>query len=389
MRHLPVLGILFGASGLLLQAQTGGPAPAGTVSYVEGAATLAGQPLTQQGAGTAVIAPGQQFATERGKVEVLLTPGVFLRLDEHSAARLVQFDPAHVEVALERGSAEIEVGQTRDHAALLIDQGSAQTHLQKVGVYEFGADPASVRVLDGKAGVLLGAGKTVEVKQGHLLDLASDMKTTKFNRDEFSDPLTDWGEMRSAYLNDERDARLDDFDAGQGSYGGGVGSVPLGYGLGFGGYDAFSGFGPSLYSPYGFGGLGFGPYSGIYGGYPLGFGYGPGFGFGPGFGYGAGFGYGSGFYGGGPGYYGGLAGYGGRRGFAPPIRRAPGTGFNNTGTGRPGVGPIHPGGGIHRAPAGSVRPAPTNGGFHPAPMGGGGMRGGAPTAAGGGGIRRR
>src|SRR3569833_4600137 len=50
----------------------------GTLNYVEGRVTLDGRPVA---AGTSVLVqPGQTLATADGFVEVLLTPGAFLRV---------------------------------------------------------------------------------------------------------------------------------------------------------------------------------------------------------------------------------------------------------------------------------------------------------------------
>ena len=66
-------------------AQNTNNARPGTINYVEGQATLNDQTLTSQSVGHSEIAPGQTVATQNGKVEVLLTPGVFLRLGDDSA----------------------------------------------------------------------------------------------------------------------------------------------------------------------------------------------------------------------------------------------------------------------------------------------------------------
>src|SRR6516162_5828324 len=78
------------------------PVP-GTVNYVEGQVSLNGQALQAQSAGSpagSVVEPGQTLTTTNGKVEVLLTPGVFLRLGDNSQARMLTNGLADVEVAL-------------------------------------------------------------------------------------------------------------------------------------------------------------------------------------------------------------------------------------------------------------------------------------------------
>src|SRR5579871_5683067 len=55
-----------------------------TVNYIEGQATIGAQALTEQSVGSAKLAAGQSVSTENGRVEILLTPGIFFRLDNHS-----------------------------------------------------------------------------------------------------------------------------------------------------------------------------------------------------------------------------------------------------------------------------------------------------------------
>ena len=65
------------------------PARPGTVNYIEGSALLAGQPITQKSVGTLALDPGQVLSTEQGHAEILLTPGIYLRLDDDSSVRMI------------------------------------------------------------------------------------------------------------------------------------------------------------------------------------------------------------------------------------------------------------------------------------------------------------
>ena len=61
------------------------PAPAetarpGTVNYTEGTTSLDGKALTRQSAPNQAMNPGDVLTTGSGKAEVLLTPGIFLRV---------------------------------------------------------------------------------------------------------------------------------------------------------------------------------------------------------------------------------------------------------------------------------------------------------------------
>src|ERR1700687_5007356 len=79
----------------------------GTVNYVEGAVYLNGSQLNAKDAGNATLQPGQEITTGNGKAEILLTPGVFLRLDDNSAVKMVSPDLTLTEVELEKGRAGV------------------------------------------------------------------------------------------------------------------------------------------------------------------------------------------------------------------------------------------------------------------------------------------
>src|SRR6266576_2023976 len=63
------------------------PAP-GVVNYIEGTASIDGQPITSKDIGQVEVRQNQTLATGQGKVEMLLTPGVLLRLGPNSQVRM-------------------------------------------------------------------------------------------------------------------------------------------------------------------------------------------------------------------------------------------------------------------------------------------------------------
>jgi hypothetical protein len=76
---------LFVPAGIAQNTNTARP---GTINYVEGQATINGQMLTAKSVGSAEVAQGQTVSTTNGKVEILMTPGVFLLcLAKMSSAR--------------------------------------------------------------------------------------------------------------------------------------------------------------------------------------------------------------------------------------------------------------------------------------------------------------
>ena len=84
----------------------------GSLNYVEGQVSSAGQALSPQSVGHFALQPNQSLETSAdGYVEVLLTPGAFLRVGPNSALSLSAVGLADTRINLTRGNALIEIDQ--------------------------------------------------------------------------------------------------------------------------------------------------------------------------------------------------------------------------------------------------------------------------------------
>src|ERR1700739_1431468 len=83
----------------------------GTLNYVEGHASIGDQALNSKSIGTAELQPGPSLTTRTGKAEVLLTPGVFLRVGEYSSVAMISPSLTNTQVGIVRGHAMIEVAE--------------------------------------------------------------------------------------------------------------------------------------------------------------------------------------------------------------------------------------------------------------------------------------
>jgi hypothetical protein len=290
------------------------PVSPGTLNYVEGQASIEGRPLSPQSVGKATLEAGQVLATANGNAEILLTPGIFLRLGNDSTVQMVSTDLTHTEVKLEQGRANVEVDQIYPQNTILVDLKNGQTQLLKNGLYSFDAGNATVRVFDGKAAVYPGANpqanvKPIDVKGGHQLALNGELlKTQGFNKDQAkTDPLYKWSSLRSNYLGEANLNLAEEYAGYSGFYPGWYwAGGPFGYTWLPGDGLFWSPFGYGFYSPYYIRGGGF-----IYGGYGRGF-YGRG-GYAGGYRGGVARAEGGGFHGGGGGGFHGGGGGGGHR----------------------------------------------------------------------------
>jgi hypothetical protein len=192
-------GTLFAAA--LLAAGQGGAARPGAVNYIEGQVSLDGQALSQKSIGNTEVGPGQVLQTQDGKVEMLLTPGVFLRLNNNSAVKMVSPSLSDTRVELVKGAAMVEAAEVMKENHLTITENGVTTLLKKQGIYEFNASQPSVAVFDGEAQVQR-EDRNVDVGKGKEVLLTADntkLKTQKFDR-ENTDMLYNWSKLRSEYM---------------------------------------------------------------------------------------------------------------------------------------------------------------------------------------------
>ena len=130
--------------------------------------------LNPNDVGSIDLEPGQELTTATGKAEVLLTPGVYLRVDSNSAVKIVSPDLAQTSVEVDKGRAGVEVDYIQKENDLEIADRDVNTRLLQKGYYEFNANHPEVRVFSGKAAVEVADGETRDVKAHHELMLASD-----------------------------------------------------------------------------------------------------------------------------------------------------------------------------------------------------------------------
>jgi hypothetical protein len=232
-------------------AQTANPAVPGTVNYVEGSASIQGRPLNQRSVGSAQLEPGQVLQTANGRAELLLTPGVFLRVGENSAVRMVSPNLLNTQVEVDRGQADIEVDEIHPRNNIQVMEAGANTRLLKDGLYAFDAGNNTVRVFKGEAELLQqnSAGqKELKLKGDHQVQLAANesVKSVSFDRNQAEDALYNWSSLRSQYLA-EANLNLASEYAGYGPYAPGWYWYP-----GFWGYTWLPGDG-LLWSPFGWG----------------------------------------------------------------------------------------------------------------------------------------
>ena len=251
MTMIALLGMAV-ASAPLFGDQTVAPAQPGAVNYVEGKVLLDGRQLNADSVGSVDMYAGEVLSTRQGRAEILLTPGVFLRVGEHSAVKMISPALTPTEVEIDRGIAAIEVDEIHNENRLLVTTAGVTTRLTKNGYYEFNADHPSLKVFKGQAEVNEGNGRFKKVKGSHQVMLVPDaaLRSVKFDTDQAEDALYRWSSLRSRYLAEANQQIAGEY-AGAAGFAPGWYWDPYGFGYTFIGADPFfSPFGWNFYPPW-------------------------------------------------------------------------------------------------------------------------------------------
>lgn len=180
------------------QAQSVISARSGLIHYAEGRVYVQEKLVESQLGVFPDVKENQTLRTEQGRAEVLLTPGVFLRVGENSSFKMITNRLIDTRLELLTGSAIVEADDLLKDNGVTVVYKDATIHVVKKGLYRIESDPAQLRVYDGEASVEA-AGKTLQVKDGKLLTLDSELAMSKFDKNT-GDALNRWSRRRGEYI---------------------------------------------------------------------------------------------------------------------------------------------------------------------------------------------
>ncbi len=255
----------------------------GVVQYVEGRAYLDGKLVDLKFGQFPDIKESQEFRTADGRAEVLLTPGVFLRMGENSSIRMISTRLSDTRVEVLSGSAMIESAEMPKDNAVRLAYKNDSIDLQKQGLYRLDTNPARFAVYEGEAVVTDSSGQ-LTLRGGKATNLGAVLQAESFDRKaEDQDALYRWSDRRASYVAQANVASASAASGNSSGYGySGYGGLGYGYGydpLGYGAYGAAGlgyGFGGFGYNPLFLGGWMYNPMFGMYTYLPYsGFGYSP------------------------------------------------------------------------------------------------------------------
>src|SRR5207302_10491447 len=144
-------GVLAGGTSFVASAQSVISAKSGLVHYVEGQVYVNDQLVESKFGNFPDVKENWQLRTEEGRAEVLLTPGVFLRVSENSAIRMIANRLIDTRGECRSGSARVEAGDLlKDNHVAVVDRDYIIS-LEKKGIYGFDAETAALRDYEGEA----------------------------------------------------------------------------------------------------------------------------------------------------------------------------------------------------------------------------------------------
>lgn len=183
------------ATAALCLAQMAISTHSGLVQLTVGSVFLNDKPLHKTTTNMIEVKPGQVLRTGKdGDAEILLTPGVFMRLGNDSSIRMDANSLSNTKVTVLSGSSMVECDELLSDNAVSFTVGNHIVQLRKKGLFRLEADPPAVAAIKGEAFVADNINEPV--KQGKLLQLDSDNpKPQKFH--ETDDNLVAFSKARS------------------------------------------------------------------------------------------------------------------------------------------------------------------------------------------------
>jgi hypothetical protein len=188
-------------------AQTIVAAHSGVINFFEGSVSIDGQTLEQKFGRFNEVKPGSELRTVLGRAEIMLTPGVMLRVDENSAIRMVSNTLSDTRLEFIGGAAILDSRNAAPGAPVYINYKDFQMRFARAGRYRMDSEPAGLQVDQGEADVLL-RDKALLVKAGQALPFSSPLTAQVASiRDHTG--LEQWDSNRSASISADNQSAAD------------------------------------------------------------------------------------------------------------------------------------------------------------------------------------
>jgi hypothetical protein len=174
-------------------------AKSGVVNYIEGTVYLGDKVLEIQPAQFPDIKEKTVLRTDEGRAEVLLPPGVVMRVGEKTSFRMISNRLIDTRIELLTGSVVIEADEIGKDTNVTVVAQNATVVLSKAGIYRLDMQPAQLKVFKGAADVQIGS-DNVQVSGGKMLQLGGALAVAeKFNTED-TDSLDHWSRRRAEMM---------------------------------------------------------------------------------------------------------------------------------------------------------------------------------------------
>ena len=199
----------------LIPAQDVVSASSGLLQYFEGTVILDDKTIEHKAAVFPSLSNGSTLRTEKGKAELVLTPGVYLRLDDKSSVLMVSNSLIKTRLDVAGGSAILDNLNAPTADAIVLGYEGSEIRFPKPGIYRIDSDVGELQVYSGECKVTRNKVSTT-VDSSHLYYFALQMTTQKFG-DGATDEFYDWASNRNSVMADQNQlasAGQDDVDGG-------------------------------------------------------------------------------------------------------------------------------------------------------------------------------
>jgi hypothetical protein len=200
-------------------------ASSGVLQYFEGAVLLDDKPVEHKVAVFPSLKNGSVLRTGKGRAELLLTPGVYLRIDENSTLRMKSNSLVDTLLEVVGGCAILDNLNAAPGYRVALVFNDSTIRFQKPGVYRIDSELGELEPYTGEAEIAHRdfTSKTVStiVDASHIYYFSLGMTTAKFGEGA-TDEFYDWAHNRSEVIADQnqmasaQQAEADDADPGAG-----------------------------------------------------------------------------------------------------------------------------------------------------------------------------
>jgi hypothetical protein len=129
-------------------------AHAGLILFIDGSVALDGKPFIPRPGRWSEVPENSTLQTQSGKADLLLAPGVFLRLGTNTGIRLLSNKLFDVQVDLLSGSAIVESLTVQHDNSIRFFHNRQQIRIDRAGHYRIDSEPAQVAVQSGQLEIL-------------------------------------------------------------------------------------------------------------------------------------------------------------------------------------------------------------------------------------------